>query len=280
MRFIAFLAMGIVLGILGFAILNARVPEVAGTAPARVSQMTSSTSSSVRSSVRPPVPVPYDGAIPILIYHHIRDTKPYPKPTWSWKMSVSPSVFEKQMQWLKDKGYTTVSLDEYVSLRSGAKTNIHKPVVITFDDNQRTQYEIAYPILSRNGQTAVMYLVTNRLNNKAFILEDEAREMAKGGMDIQSHSVSHPILTNLTNKDLQWQLAESKRALEALLGTPVRHIAYPLTAHNQRIRDAAAAAGYVTGTIMDPRNARSTDHFMKLPRIMMTDDTVLAKILP
>jgi peptidoglycan/xylan/chitin deacetylase (PgdA/CDA1 family) len=223
---------------------------------------------------------PYESPIPILVYHHIRVTKPYPKATWSYKMSVSPTVFEKQMQWLKDKGYTTITLDEYVALRSGAKKAVAKPVVITFDDNNRSQYELAYPVLARNGQTAVFYLITNRLKNPGFLTEDEIRAMSAGGMDIQSHSVTHAIMTNLAAKRLEQELADSKKTLQALVSTPVRHLAYPLTAHNQRIRAAAAAAGYVTATIMDPRNAKMSDDAMKLPRIMMTDDTVLSKVLP
>ncbi len=270
MRTTSVAAMALVLGILGFAAFGMHGVSDAAKAVAGAS-----------SSAAPvPPSTPYESPIPILVYHHIRATKPYPKSTWSYKMSVSPSVFEKQMQWLKDKGYTTITLDEYVALRSGAKKAVAKPVVITFDDNNRSQYELAYPVLSKNGQKAVFYMISNRLKNAGFLTEDEIRTMSAGGMDIQSHSVSHATMTNLSVKNLTRELTESRKTLETLLGTPVRHLAYPSTAQNQRIRTAAAAAGYVTATIMDPRNAKMTDDAMKLPRIMMTDDTVLAKVLP
>lgn len=236
--------------------------------------------STTNAIVSDAIVAPFTADIPILVYHHIRDTKPYPKSTWSYKMSVSPSIFEAQMQWLNDRGYTTITLDEYVALRNGTKASVNKPVVITFDDNNRSQYELAYPVLAKNGQVATFYMVSNRVKNSAFLTEEEIRTMAKGGMDIQSHSVSHPTMTNLSAANLERELLESKKALEKLLGAPVRHIAYPNTAHNPRVRDATKKAGYVTGTIMDPRYARSTDDWMKLPRIMMTDDTVLATVLP
>jgi hypothetical protein len=60
----------------------------------------------------------------------------------------------------------------------------------------------------------------------------------------------------------------------------VRSVAYPSTAHNKTVRDAAKAADYTTGTIMDPRAATAKDDLFKLPRIMMRDDTKLAKVLP
>jgi len=218
--------------------------------------------------------------IPILVYHHIRETKPYPKSTWSYKMSVSPDVFRAQMQWLLEHGYTTITLDTLTDIFSGKIQGPTKPVVITFDDNQRSQYEIAFPLLKANYQIAVFYLITNRLQNSSFILEDEVRAMSEVGMDIQSHSITHSILTNLSSEAQIRELTESRLALEQITSKPVRHIAYPLTAHNQKLRDRTKDAGYTTGTIMDPRTATIEDDFFKLPRIMMTDDTVLERVLP
>jgi len=273
------------LAILGIVLVTSYRTTETIASDTSMSESKSAISRSVRSRSARSVPAPArvfvpPEKIPVLVYHHIRVTKPYPKSTWSYKMSVSPDVFRKQMEWIRDKGYTTVTLDEFVAIRSGQMESPVKPIVLTFDDNQRTQYEIAYPILREMNMKGVFYLITNRLKNTAFIVEDEVRQMAEAGMDIQSHSVSHPILTNLSTARLTVELSESRKALEALLGRPVRHIAYPLTAHNQRIRDAAKSAGYTTGTIMDPRQALRTDDPYKIPRIMMTDDTNLAKVLP
>lgn len=217
--------------------------------------------------------------IPILVYHHIRDTKPYPTSTWSYKMSVSPSIFEKQMQWIKDHGYVTVTLDQALDQLRG-KPGPEKPVVITFDDNNRTQYTYAFPLLKKNNQIGVFYLVTNRLKNHAFILEEEVKTMAEAGMDIQSHSVTHSTLSMLNLKRLDEELAQSKKTLEAITGKSVYHVAYPSTGQNKTVRERAKAAGYTTGTIMDPRVATPKDDAYKLPRIMMTDDTNLQRVLP
>lgn len=218
--------------------------------------------------------------IPILVYHHIRDTKPYPKSTWSYKMSVSPEVFTKQMQWIVDHGYTTISLDTYAAIMRGEMQGPVKPVVITFDDNNRSQWTLAVPVLREKGLMAVFYLVTNRLNNTSFILESEVKQMSDWGMDIQSHTIDHATMTRLSLKRLDQELLESKATLEAITGKPVRHIAYPSTASNKTVRERAMKVGYVTGTIMDPRPATTKDDFLKLPRIMMIDTTDLARTLP
>lgn len=200
--------------------------------------------------------------------------------TWSWKMTVTPQIFEQQTQWLEDHGYTTVSMDTLTAILDGTIVDIPKPVVITFDDNNLNQYEVALPILEAHHQIAVFYLIANKLENVQTINRQRAKDLAERGMDIQSHTVTHSALTNLSIAALDHELTESKRILEEVTGKPVRHIAYPLTTHNAVVRDHAKNAGYITGTIMDPRTASSKDDRMKLPRIMMTDETDLAKVLP
>ncbi len=244
---------------------------------------TSSSKSSTKSITAPaPMPAnpPAELTVPILVYHHIRATAGYPKETWSYKMSVSPSVFETQMQWLVDHGYTTVSLTTLAEMRAGTRLGPTKPIVVTFDDNQMSSYELGVPVLVKNNQTATFYLITNRLENKDSIGSAQIPDLLAKGMEIGSHTVTHAILTDLSDSALAAELRDSRTALEAVTGTPVVHLAYPLTAQNQRVRDATAAAGYVTATVMDPRNSTMQDSNFKLPRIMMTDDTDLARVLP
>lgn len=240
-------------------------------------------SSLAKSSAAPkPVVPPQNKYIPVLVYHHVRDTKPYPKSTWSWKMSVTRSVFEKQLQWIADHGYTTIDLNTYVSIMKGEIQGPEKPIVITFDDNNITQYDIALPLLEKHKFVAVFYLVTNRLGQKSGVVinNELALDMHRRGQDIESHTVTHRALTGLGPAQITQELADSKKALETLLGKSVLHVAYPGTAHNKTVRELAKAAGYVTGTVMDPRTATEKDDFFKVPRIMMTDDTNLAKTLP
>jgi len=234
---------------------------------------------SVSSASRVAVP-PVNKAIPILVYHHVRSTKGMDKSTWTWKMSVAPDVFEKQMKHLKDNGYTAIDLTTYVQIMKGETDGPAKPVVITFDDNQPNQYDVALPLIEKYGHMAVFYMVSNRIGVKGFLSAEQILDMQKRGMDIESHTIAHRVLTALPAAEVERDLAESKKALEDLLGKPVLHVAYPGTAHNQTVRDRAKAAGYVTATIMDPRTATEKDDFYKLPRIMMTDDSNLQKVLP
>ncbi len=237
------------------------------------------TASPLASPAAIPLP-PAHVRIPILVYHHVRPQQGWSLETWSWKMTVSPDVFERQMQWLIDRGYTTVSLDTLTQILRGERAGPMKPVVVTFDDNNMNAFDSAFPVLARNGQIAVFYLIANRLDNPAFIGRAQVPALLAAGMDIQSHTVTHAALTNLPMGKMDAELSESRRILEELTGKPVRHLAYPLTMQNATVRDRAKAAGYQTATIMDPREVTEKDDWLKLPRIMMTDATDLASLLP
>lgn len=244
-------------------------------------QRAKSRGGNISVSSAPKVATPPAGKhIPVLVYHHVRPTKGYDHSTWSWKMSVAPDVFEKQMKHLADNGYTSIDLTTYASIMRGETDGPAKPVVITFDDNNLSQYDVALPILEKYHLTATFYIITSRIGAQGLLSAEQIKDMAKRGMDIESHTETHRVLTLLSVPELDKELAGSKKTLEDLLGTPVLHVAYPGTSHNQTVRDHAKAAGYVTGSIMDPRTATEKDDFFKLPRIMMTDETNLGKTLP
>lgn len=218
--------------------------------------------------------------IPILVYHHVRKQEGWAKSTWSWKMTVTPQTFERHMQWLVDKGYTTLTLDELTAAIHGKATMPAKPVVVTFDDNNLSQYDVAAPIMDAKNQKGVFFLIAKYLDSPAMVNRERALDLQARGHQIASHTMTHRALPGLNDEELAWELVESKRVLEELTGRPVNHVAYPGTAHNQRVRDAAKTAGYVTATIMDPRYVTHEDDWMKWPRMMMTDDTNLEKTLP
>lgn len=79
---------------------------------------------------------------------------------------------------------------------------------------------------------------------------DQVGEMARAGIDFGSHTVTHPNLTQLTDQELEWELAESKRVLEARLQNAVDTLAYPIgttSAFDARVIAATAQQGFKLG---------------------------------
>lgn len=73
---------------------------------------------------------------------------------------------------------------------------------------------------------------------------EQARELDANGVEIESHTVTHPILTQVDSQRLRFEMSESRRLLAAELGRDVRLFCYPDGACDARVREAAAQAGY------------------------------------
>lgn len=72
-------------------------------------------------------------------------------------------------------------------------------------------------------------------------------EMHRGGMEIGSHTVTHPILSTMEPAELQMELTQSKADIEQRLNAPVNVIGYPVgtsDAFNTAVVEGVQKAGY------------------------------------
>lgn len=79
---------------------------------------------------------------------------------------------------------------------------------------------------------------------------DQIREMQQSGMDVGSHSLSHPVLSNIDLTTLRHELSQSKQRLEKELGVPIRSIAYPVgqtESISETVERETRKAGYEIG---------------------------------
>lgn len=75
----------------------------------------------------------------------------------------------------------------------------------------------------------------------------QIREMSDEGIEIGSHTITHPFLTKLTRDEIIYELAESKKIIEDKTGTQVKSIAYPNGDYNQTVIYCAKECGYEVG---------------------------------
>lgn len=120
--------------------------------------------------------------LPVLMYHHV-----VPDGQDCNEMTVTASRLEKDLQWLADSGYHTVLPRE---LASGAPLP-ENPILITFDDGYRSNYELAYPLFQKYQAKAVISVMVFMQDNQvdSFLSWDMCREMAASGLvEIGSHA--------------------------------------------------------------------------------------------
>ncbi|AZV55240.1 polysaccharide deacetylase family protein [Clostridium sp. AWRP] len=177
-------------------------------------------------------------SIPILYYHSIDYEK-------GNELRVPKEKFREQMKYLKDNGYTTLTLNELYNFLAYNKPVPNKSVVITLDDGYKDNYENAFPILKEFGFKATVFMITSSVNNeKDFLTSSELKQMDSYGMDIESHTVNHDKLDRLTyDKQIQ-TLKDSKEFLEKLLNKKIKYIAYPYGKWNESAIKALKTEGY------------------------------------
>jgi peptidoglycan/xylan/chitin deacetylase (PgdA/CDA1 family) len=215
--------------------------------------------------------------IPILMYHAIQDAPSGGGPYY--ETTTSPAVFAGHMKYLSDNGYVTITLKQ--ALSSFSQPVPHKsPVVLTFDDGFRSVYTTAFPAMRAYGLTGTVFLISGSTGDprRRFLGIDcltwsEAREMQEHGASIGSHTVTHPVLAEMSRPAIDEELRRSKREIEDRLGTSVTSFSYPYAfpeADHQLVSYLGAAlarCGYRQGVSTIIGTAGPADHRYFLPRI-------------
>jgi peptidoglycan/xylan/chitin deacetylase (PgdA/CDA1 family) len=192
-------------------------------------------------------PGPHSINVPILTYHYIR-VNPDRNDRLGFALSVTPSDFAAQMDWLAQNGYHPITTEDMFLYLAGAQSLPGKPVILTFDDGYDDFYTTALPILRSHDFQAVAYVVSGFVGTSRYMTAAQVREADRSGIEIGSHTVSHADLANLSAAAVWSQLTQSKAFLEQLLGHPVVSFCYPSGRYTAAVASAVAAAGFHDAT--------------------------------
>ncbi|MBP5546206.1 MAG: polysaccharide deacetylase family protein [Bacteroidales bacterium] len=194
------------------------------------------------------------------------------------ELEVTPDWLEQKILEYKFKGYTFISLDELPS-----NFNSHRWVCITFDDGYRDNYALAYPLLKKLGVPFTVYVTTGFIDNKLpmwwypdehlGISYDELKQLDADPLcTIGAHTMSHPKLDTLTREQQYQEIAESKQALEDILGHKIRHFSFPHGAYNEETLDICHELGFQTVVKAWGEALRHGEDRWLLPRVNMKQD--------
>ena len=186
--------------------------------------------------------------VPIFVYHSVR---PHivDESALQDAYDITPELFEQQLLYLKNNNYEVITMDKLYEIMQDSKKNnsTKKRVVLTFDDGWENQYKYAFPLLKKYGVPAMFYVYTRPLGYKHFLTWNQLHEMKDAGMEIGSHTLTHPFFKKSDEKSLRFEITESKKVLEKKLGIPINHFAAPFGYSNEHIESIVKEAGYKTG---------------------------------
>jgi len=202
------------------------------------------------------------------MYHYI-STPPDGEGAVRRDLSVSPEQFAAQLAYLKQAGYTSVSLEDLaLALMVGAPLPGH-PIVLTFDDGYRDAYTNAYPLLKEYGFTGTFFLVTSYIDegNPNYVTWQQVAEMSAGGMSMEAHGYTHADMEGRDRDYLIWQMLGSKEAIEARTGKPVRFFCYPSGYYDDSAMQVLHELGYWGATTISLGQEHTSDSLFDLQRV-------------
>ncbi len=160
-----------------------------------------------------------DKRIPVLMYHAVGE-QPWSSITG---LFVRPTELEKQLSYLSENGYTTITFEDFYRL-----DEIEKPVMLTFDDGYDDNYSELFPLLKKYNAKATVFVITELMGTEHYLTQEQIKEMSDSGLvSIQSHTVSHPFLSDLDEQELKEELTTSQRILTRITQKQPFVLCYP-----------------------------------------------------
>ena len=195
-------------------------------------------------------------------------------------VSCAPRDFADQMTHLMNEGFRGVSLNEAVTHRARHGSWPEKSVALTFDDGFANVYEHALPVLMKHDFTATVFVITGHmgglndwapppaaLGTQKLLSWQQASELAAAGIEIGSHTRTHPDLRLCGLEKAQQEMTESRKEIEEHLGHTVNSFAYPYGGTSHQLRSLAANE-FAASCTTELRRANS-DSLEYLPRVDM-----------
>ena len=218
--------------------------------------------------------------VPVLMYHYLSVPPPGAN-IYRQDLSVSPELFAAHLDAMQQAGYIAISpYDLLAHLTQGAALP-DKPVLITFDDGYRDNYENAFPLLRERNMTAAFFVVTDFIDEQRpeYFTWDMLREMSAAGMSIESHGRNHVSLAGKDADYLIWQALGSLETIHYELGVRPRFVSYPAGEYDHNVTDIFHSAGYWAGFTTMQGATHNSDDLFQLRRVRVRGTTTPEELL-
>ena len=218
-------------------------------------------------------PADSDFGATVLCYHIVESPQ-------DPRMEVSREAFRQQMRYLAMTGYNVIPLRDLYEYVTGKRESLPKnAVVVTIDDGWRSTYTEVFPEMKRYGFPFTVFIYPQIIGHTAHALSwKQIKEMSDAGVDIESHSLSHPFLTRRRHAELdqraysgwlQRELIDSKRLIERATGKPVLFLAYPFGDYDHSVIESAGRAGYDAALTCEAGMVRRGSNPLKMRRTVI-----------
>jgi peptidoglycan/xylan/chitin deacetylase (PgdA/CDA1 family) len=176
----------------------------------------------------------------ILLYHHFSDKTP--KST-----SISPKLFEQQLQYLKDNNFNVLPL-KTVLQKAKNKTLPKKCVSLTTDDAYISVYHNAFPLLKKYNVPMAVFVATEATDKKyrAMMSWEQMRKIQGKYVQFYNHTKTHAHLIDIPLKQVFVEIKGAQQRLKKELGVTDKIFAYPYGEFDNEVYHLVRDMGYIS----------------------------------
>jgi peptidoglycan/xylan/chitin deacetylase (PgdA/CDA1 family) len=167
----------------------------------------------------------------ILVFHKIVNNK-----LGEWA-DVKESLFIQILEAAKHNNQMIVSINDW-------SQNADSDIALSFDDGYLSDYEVVLPLLQKHKAHGTFFIVVDFVGKTGYMSWEQIKQISDAGMEIGSHSLSHPILTTLSDSKQLLEIRQSKTHIEQKIGKKVNSFAYPYGDCSNKTHKAVKEAGY------------------------------------
>lgn len=222
----------------------------------------------------------------VLMYHRVVEDESDCRSRYS----VTVQNFRQQLKMLQMLNIVPVTFEDYHLYLKDKLTLPKNPIILTFDDGHLDTYTNAYPVLKEFDMKAVVFVMGDRerkyadwdaeeITETPLMTDDQVLEMRKAGFEIGAHSMSHAPLSTLKGKELQWEIANSKENIEALLKEKIYSFAYPYGRVNSLVQSLVMQEGFRFGCGVYTGSPRFGNSIFDIRRLAIYSGTGLMQYL-
>lgn len=195
--------------------------------------------------------LPRSPAVHLLNYHEVLDGPGAVEDPYN---QVSVRSLAAHIDALLGRGFRFVTVSGMMQLLRRNDADIDLTVGLTFDDGLREHAALVLPILQERGVSATFYVLAGAFGARStlgrkvhHLTKEEVQSLAGAGMEVGSHSSSHPVLSRLGPDQLEREVAGSREDLARILGEPPVTFGYPYGSRrtfDDSVVEAVSRAGY------------------------------------
>jgi peptidoglycan/xylan/chitin deacetylase (PgdA/CDA1 family) len=213
-----------------------------------------------------------------LAYHGVGDVPVAQDP---YGLFVRPRDLRRHVERLRGWGYGLAPFGEFAA--RAVRGDGGGWAALTFDDGFADNLHTLLPLLRELDAPATVFATSGWLGlphpyapRTRLLTADELRELHANGVEIGGHTVTHPDLTGLSREQARAELEDGRRALEEIIGSPVRVAAYPFGRATAETIAACRDAGIEAACRTSGAGSWTTP--LSLPRQDMDNGCTLASL--